>query len=70
MLKEELNNLFMASSSGKVQRRAQLTIQQVGITVTLLQKQLGGLHLPIPVKESRLLKEKSMNIQIYSSTLF
>lgn len=50
MLKEELDDLFMASSSSKVQRRAELTIQQVGITVALLQKQLGGLHLPIPTK--------------------
>ncbi|TNN47414.1 hypothetical protein EYF80_042417 [Liparis tanakae] len=51
VLQQELHDLGVASPGRKVQRRAQLAVQQVGITVPLLQEQLGGLRFAVPGRD-------------------
>lgn len=48
VLQEELRNLCVASSSCKVQRGAELAIQQVWIAVTFLKQQFSGLDFAMP----------------------
>lgn len=48
VLQQQLDDLCVASSGCKVQGGAELAVQQVGITVTLLQQQLGCLNFTVP----------------------
>lgn len=48
VLQQELHYLCVASSGCKVQRGAELAVQQVWITVTFLHQQLGRLHFTMP----------------------
>lgn len=50
VLKQELHNLGVASSSCKVQGGAELSIQQVGVAIPFLQQKFGGLYLSVPAR--------------------
>lgn len=48
VLQQELHYLRVASSGCKVQRGAELAIEQVRVTVALLQQQLGCFDFTVP----------------------
>ena len=53
VLQQELHDLRVTSSGCEVQRGAELTVQQVRITVPFLQQQLGCLDFAVPEERER-----------------